>query len=66
MGIPDPRVSDGEYLARITIVITGLPQFFAVMHTQFLYQISPKLPGVWFFQSRPQLGGVTMYCWPMT
>jgi len=42
------------FLAATAAVVTALPQLFAIIsahprHTQFLYQISPKLPGAGFF-----------------
>jgi hypothetical protein len=40
-----------------TAVVTGLPQLFAFIsfgrHTQFLYQISPKLPAASTFSVPP-------------
>jgi hypothetical protein len=48
----------------VTRLLQFFAAFFAVTHTQFLYQFSPKLPCFAIFRLRGQVGGVTMYCWP--
>jgi hypothetical protein len=49
-----------------TRLLQSFAVFFAVSHTQFLYQFSPKLPCFAIFRRRRQGRGVTMYCWPKT